>query len=230
MTNNYTTLSDRCLIERYQNSNPACRNEIMKEFLRRYNNQINKNWWILSRQFNHSSLVNSVKDEYYSEAIEALYTAVEKINLDKIRDDNWKLLQYSSFYIRNVRTRLIKKITRMAMERPLNNLAYYSGGDETKENKIDPETEMKYESTEGYKNNPETIYIEKEISSKLNAIFSSHYANWDDTYRAVFDAIKVGDSKKVVAEKAGININKLARILRKIKAELTPDLKKAGIA
>ena len=230
MTAEYKDLKDKELIQIYQSGTEEEKDKVLKEFLERYERQIDKNWWVLCRQFDSSGYVLGIKNEYYSEALEAIYTAINKIDLSKIKDDNWKLVQYSNFYIRNVRTKMAKKIKQMAKERPLDNLSYIRGGDESKENKVDPEVEKAYNETIGNKENPESIVVEKEINRIRMEIMMAHYENWNDTYKIVFNSLKEGGTKRDAARKAGINDNMLARVLRHMKKELLVDFIKRGVA
>lgn len=227
----YKNMSDRGLIQIINNASTTEneKNLVVTEFIRRYDSQINKNWWVLSRQFGGKEIVNNYREEYYSSAYEAIYTAINKINLEKIEDDNWKLLQYSSFYIRNARNKIAKKIIKQFKVRPLDNLSYIND-DPTKDNKADPEVEKAYEENVGYKYNPETIVVEKEVNRIKWDITLKHYENWDDTYKRAFNLLKEGNTKKETARLMGISSNALVRILRNMRKELQKDFIKVGIA
>ena len=151
-TNDFLKLNDRQLITIIKNPEVSKQdyNNAFEVLFNRYEKQIHKIWWSLNRQFGGQGIVETVKDEYYSAAYEAFFKAVSEIKLEKIRDDNWKLVQYSSFYLRNVKNKLAKQIVKNTNVRSTQNLVSMGFEEENSENRMDNETEEAYYNQEGF--------------------------------------------------------------------------------
>ena len=81
-----------------------------------------------------------------------------KINIDKIYDDKWKLLQYNSFYLKNVRTSIAKLMEKASKVKSLDHMTFTVNGNE---GAVDYDVEIAYQEKTGYKDNPEYILLEK---------------------------------------------------------------------
>lgn len=226
---NLSKLNDRQLIEIYQSrTNTVLSNKAAEILIKRYEPQINRNWWVLRRQFGGSSLIDGYSNEYYSEAYEAILLAINSIDLKKIRDDNWKLVQYSGFYLKNARNKVAKKVSKAACIRPLDNLSSFAGGDESKENITDPEVERAYYEEEGYKHNPEDIIINEEALNSLKKIINNCYNHWTEEKRNIFKLLLAGKSKKEIAEILGMRRNSLYNRVAIMEKEIKKKMKEVS--
>lgn len=199
-------------------------NKAYEVLFNRYEKQIHKMWWSLSRQFGGQGIVETLKDEYYSEAYEAFHKAVTKIDLNEIRDDNWKLVQYSSFYLRNVKTKLSKQIIKNINVRSTQNLQSLGLEEDSQENRMDRETEMAYYENEGYKNNPEYICIRRSEEKICRDALNASYSNWNDLKRKIYKGLISNKSKAEIARELGINNSRLYNNINSMKEELKKNL------
>lgn len=223
----YEKLNDRELIDYAQNGSLVERSKATETLIERYNMQILKNWWVLNRQFQNSALVNNVKDEYMESATEAIITAIGKIDLSKIRDDKWKLLQYSSFYIRNARNKLAKEIMRNSKVRQIDNLVNFDP--DAKENVADPIVERAYRENhlsacEAYE--PEAAYLRQEREKECAEILKRLYNSWSPMKQEIYKILEQDNkiSKEEIAKKLGVTKNVVYNTITKMKKELKKEL------
>lgn len=188
--------------------------------LERYEPQIHKNWWKLRGQLNGSSIVESLKDEYYSEAYEAFFTAIRKIDLAKIRDDNWKLVGYADFYLRNVRAKLCKQCLKMAKSKPLDSMIDIN---EDSRLSADPDVELAYQESEGFKDIPEYLCIKNDEENRVNNIVKKVYEGWNEKRKFIFRELMKGKTKATIARELNIKNMVIYNNCLKMKE----DLKKA---
>ena len=152
ITNNFKKMTDRELVTIIKTTKDrTIMNRAFNTILERYERQIHKNWLKLKAQLNGSSYVMSMESEYYSEAYEAFYNAIQKVDLNKIENDKWKLVGMSNWYLTNVRTKMINDIIKKAKVKSITHM-HDVNEDET--SAIDPDVEKAYWETEGYKNDP----------------------------------------------------------------------------
>lgn len=196
--------------------NLAC--EVLIE---RYEQQIHKNWWKLRAQMNNSQIVDSLEEEYYSEAKEAFWTAIQKINLDKVRDDNWKCVGWVDFYLRNVRTKLIKDTLQKGKMKSLTSMKEDEGVDESQ--MVDPDVESAYWEESGYKTEPSYAYEITEANDICaNAIAYCKNA-WDGYKNQIFDYLREGKTRAEIAKIMKENPMKIYQVATNMKN----DMKKA---
>lgn len=225
--NDFITLNDRQLITIIKNPETSRRdyNSAFEVLFYRYEKQIHKMWWSLSRQFGGQGVVETLKDEYYSAAYEAFFKAVSEIKLEKIRDDNWKLVQYSSFYLRNVKNNLAKQVIKNSITRSTQNLA---DEENSFENKMDAETEMFYYNEEGYKTNPEYTYIYNSEENLCNKVLDDSFKNWTPLKREIYRLLLKGMSKPEISKKLGIPLLKVYNNISGMKKDFKANMEKAS--
>lgn len=219
--NNLTNLNDRQLVSIAQDkSNRRLSNSATEVLVQRYQMQINKGWRILKKQFNDSALIRSYEDEYFSQAYEAIFTSISKIDLNKIYNDDWKLMQYNSFYLKNVRSAIIRQAFKDSKNCSLDHVsATYN--DNIKGN--DYEVEEAYQFQTGYKDNPEYVVIKKEEEDERMKVLKTRYNEWSDEKKFIFDQLMKGVSEKEIAAK----LNKPRNYIYNKVTWLKKDLKKA---
>ena len=228
-TNDFLKLNDRQLITIIKNPEVSKQdyNNAFEVLFNRYEKQIHKIWWSLNRQFGGQGIVETVKDEYYSAAYEAFFKAVSEIKLEKIRDDNWKLVQYSSFYLRNVKNKLAKQIVKNANVRSTQNLVSMGFEEENSENRMDNETEEAYYNQEGFVYNPEYSYLYKHDEDICNKVLDECFNKWHPLKREIYRMLLKKIPKKEMAESLGITTLKLYNNISAMKRDLRKHMNKA---
>ena len=228
-TNDFLKLNDRQLITIIKNPEVSKQdyNNAFEVLFNRYEKQIHKIWWSLNRQFGGQGIVETVKDEYYSAAYEAFFKAVSEIKLEKIRDDNWKLVQYSSFYLRNVKNKLAKQIVKNANVRSTQNLVSMGFEEENSENRMDNETEEAYYNQEGFVYNPEYSYLYKHDEDICNKVLDECFNRWHPLKREIYRMLLKKIPKKEMAESLGITTLKLYNNISAMKRDLRKHMNKA---
>ena len=128
--------------------------------IKKYEKMIHYHWWKLQKELNNTGYVNSIKEDFYDEAYEALLKAITKVDLNRIENDNFKILQLASWYITNVRTKMRKRVlTRVSKNKGLVAVNLDDGEDT---NVIDSEVEKAYNDEFGYRTDPVYSYEVKE--------------------------------------------------------------------
>lgn len=187
----------------------------------RYEQQIHKNWWKLRAQMNNSQIIDSLKEEYYSEAQEAFWTAIQKINLDKVRDDNWKCVGWIDFYLRNVRTKMIKDTLQKGKIKSLTSMKEEEGVDESL--LVDPDVELAYWEDIGYKTEPSYAYEITEANEICANAVAYCRNGWDSYKNQIFDYLQEGKTRAEIAKIMGENPMKIYQVATNMKK----DMKKA---
>lgn len=193
-------------------------NKASEFLLKKYDRMFHKHWWTLQKQMNNSSLINSLKDEYYSLAYEAFFTVIQKIDLDRVYDEKFKLMQLLSWYLTNVRTRLIKETRRKGKMKAVNAMSMC--GDE-EDLTVDSDVESSYWESEGYKTSPDYRLIEvEEKTREYNETLDKCYKKWNEREKCIFDLLKEGKGKVEIAKELGVSPYKVYSSFKKIKNDL----------
>lgn len=216
-------LNDRELITLIKNHSTTEREfqESYKVLLERYLNQIHKNWWRLKSSIHADSITNTFKDEYYCEAYEAFVTAVNRISLEKIRDDNWKLVGYLDFYLRNVRKNLTQEIFKLERERPLE----CDNDDSTRVSNLN-EAETSYWETSGYLTNPEYAYLREEEVAIKKGIIEECAKKWNPQKYRVYKGMFEGKSSVETAKELSLTPTQIYGLKLRLKADVRKAYKK----
>ena len=200
------------------NTPPKDYNTAAEFLVKKYSPMIHKHWWTLQRQMDNSDLVNSLKDEYYSEAYEALFVAIQKVDLSKIYDENFKLMQLASWYITNVRTKFIKETRKKAKIKTVSSMkAAENEADLT----VDPDVEVAYWESGGYKINPEYQVCEiQEGENICNKAIDACMQKWSAVEREIFKYLQKGTKKKKIANLLGLSPIKVYSYTTKMKQDM----------
>lgn len=200
------------------NTPPKDYNTAAEFLVKKYSPMIHKHWWTLQRQMDNSDLVNSLKDEYYSEAYEALFVAIQKVDLSKIYDENFKLMQLASWYITNVRTKFIKETRKKAKIKTVSSMkAAENEADLT----VDPDVEVAYWESGGYKINPEYQVCEiQEGENICNKAIDACMQKWSAVEREIFKYLQKGTSKTKIANLLGLSPIKVYSYTTKMKQDM----------
>lgn len=202
-------------------TDPGTRDILGKILYSKYESMIHKHWWKLQKQMNCSPEVMSIKDEYYGEATEAFFMAIEKVDLNKVYDKNFKLMQMASWYIGNVRIKWIKRLIKESKTtRPLN---YLEVQDLTDSLGPDPEAEKSYWTTEGYQTEPSYVYEQKESDQLCSQAVKACLSKWSPVQCQVFGWLKENKTKTEISGLCGLSLAQVGKLVKGMKN----DLKKA---
>ena len=186
----------------------------------RYEKQIHKNWWVLQKQMNNSTLINSLKDEYYSEAWEAFWTAIQKIDISKIRDDKWKCVGYTDFYLRNVRTKFIKETRKNGKLKSTSSMDTEDPDNLT----VDSDVERAYWEQSGYRSEPGFAYENVETTQECQEAVRRCLDRWSPLERRIFYLLEEGESKVEIARKLEESSGKIYSAVNRMKRDLKKEL------
>lgn len=216
---NFTKMNDRELVTLIKTTkNKEVFNRAFNAIFARYERQVHKNWFKLRAQMNNSDLVNSMEDEFYSEAREAFYTAIQKVDLDKIKNDKWKLVGMSNWYLTNVRTKMINEILKMSKVKGLTHMHDVA---EDESSAIDPDVEIAYWEQEGYKDDPLYACEAQDREDRcLNAIENCKRNKWSDIELKIFEGLLKRQKKAEIAASIGCNVAKVYSLSNKMRDDI----------
>lgn len=202
------------------------KNKACKILLDRYEKQIHKNWWILTKQMKNSYNVLSIKEEYYSEALEYFYKAVLAVDMSKIENDSWKFVGYFNFYLRNLRTKLIKEIIKDSAVKSL----YQKNESLTSSSlNINRDVEMIAYQNNHDNNNLKFDPLEEaeksETQLNCNKIIKNLYDSWDSTKQQIFIGLRDGLTRIQIAEKLERKPGYISNIAKKMQHQVAEELK-----
>ena len=224
MTKDYfKTLNDHDLISIIKN--PETReldyNMSCEVLLDRYEKQIHKNWWTLNKQLIKMGRKYFEKEDYFSAAYEAFFIALQKTDLSKVMDSNWKFVGMLNWYLTNVRTKIIKDIK----EKDSKTKSLVNGAlvDNEESNVVDWDVDESYQNHTGYKNDPEYVYSIVEGCETCQKAIDICLSQWTELERDAFRLLESGESKVNAARILGVKPSKLYTMSRK----MCKDMKKA---
>jgi hypothetical protein len=108
-----TQMSDRALVSYIKESGVEEPNRNQAEYIlyKRYENFLHKHWHSLSKQlYSSGGTLQGLRDDFYSETYFVFKRALKAVDLQKVRDDNWKFLGYFGFYLSNYRNKYAEKV------------------------------------------------------------------------------------------------------------------------
>jgi len=184
-----------------------------EEILDRYSRQIHKNWWVLQKQMDNSDIINSLKEDYYDEAYEAFFKAIQKTDISKIENDNWKFVGMLKWYLANVRKKLILETKKQSKFKYLSTMSLL---EDEESNTIDSDVEKSYQNEYGYKHDPSYIYEITEGENNCKSGIKKCLENWTDDEKSIYKLLEQGNSKATVAKLLGIEPNKIYSITNKM--------------
>jgi hypothetical protein len=186
-----------------------------EELWLRYKMMVNKNWNILANQLDHSAAVLDAEDDFRSEAFFAMKKAVAAINLDKIRDDNWKFLGYYRLYLKTVRGQFIKNIKRAhKQERSLYAPALKGSGEilitDNDQSLIEDSASM----------DPLQVALHNESETQVNAAIAACLVKWDSKRKQIFEMRERGMSKGAIAKLYEVHPATITHYLNSMRMDL----------
>lgn len=196
--------------------NTAC------EFLlKRYDNMIHKHWWTLQRQMGKSDLINAIKDEYYSRAYNAFLTVINKIDLNRIYDENFKIMQLYSWYLTNVRTTLIKETLKKSRVKSM-----YSSSQlrEDEMVTVDKDVEEAYYESEGYTLDPAYVLEVAEGEANCDRAVRACMKRWSDIEKRIFELLLQHKKKAEISQILNMKPSRVYTEIIKMKKELKIEL------
>lgn len=214
------SLNDRDLLSliKDKNTSDSDYQTSCEVLLNRYTKQLYKNWWVLERQLVKLGNKTVTKEDYFDMAYEAFFIAIQKIDLSKIENDNWKFVGMLNWYLTNVRTKIIKEVkNKWSKTKSLINVALKENDESST---IDYDVEQKYQETEGFKNEPEYVYeISESIENCKNAL-EECMNKWNDFEKRIYKLLESGESKAGVARKLDMEPSKVYQVTKKMSNEL----------
>ncbi len=191
--------------------------------LDRYEKQMYKNWWVLQRQLNKLGNRTVTQEDYFDLAYEAFFIAIQKTDVSKIENDNWKFVGMLNWYLTNVRTKIIKEVkNKWSRTKSLVNMALK---DNESSSVVDTDVEMHYQESEGYKLNPEYEYEMSEGYNNCSKSIEACMKNWSDFEKDVFHLLEDGNSKAEISRILKVEPSKVYCASKKMCKELKKHLK-----
>lgn len=199
------------------NTNQRTINKAQEFLLKKYEKMIHRHWWTLQRQLGNSSIINNLKEEYYSEAYAAFLNVLQKIDLNRTYDENFKIMQLLSWYLSNVRSHIIREALKKSKEKGLNETSSYKDEESMT---IDRDVEESYWMNEGYKSEPSYRAEIVEREEFCNQVIKECFGKWNDLERKIFILLKNKKGKAEIAEALNIKPSKVYGITCRLKGDL----------
>ena len=201
-------------------------NKACEYLIKKYEKTIHKAWWTLSRQMGGNPLVESKKDEFYSRAYEVVYTTILKVDLSKIYNDDFKLIQLVSLYLSNLRHTMINELIKESKNRPIEITYVDKDGEEA--SYTNSVVEYAYYEKEGYKDNPEYIFEAEDNLQKQTEAINECLSKWSSEEKAVYRGLLNKKTKKELSLKMNISASEINTITKKVKSDLKATLLAKG--
>lgn len=193
--------------------------------IKKYEKTIHKAWWVFNKQMRETPLVESKKEEFYSRAYEVLYTTILKVDLSRVYDDNFKLIQLVSLYLSNLRHTMINELLKESKNISLETSYKEDDEESTCTNSV---IEYQYYEQEGYKNDPQYVLEVKENLLIQKEAIKECLSRWSTLEKAVYSGIIKKKTKKEISSEMGVSINEITSITKKIKSDLKRSLLALG--
>jgi len=196
-------------------------NEAADVLIRRYEKMIHYHWWKLQKELNGTDAVLAIKEDFYDEAYEALLKAISKVDLSKVKDKNFKILQLASWYITNVRSKFRKQVLKKGSK--TQKLVTQAVKEDEDSNTIDSYVEKAYNEAEGYKMDPAYRYEVEEGMENCRKSVKKCMAIWNDDEKEIYRYLESGKNKTEIAGIMGVPTTKIYSMTKK----MMNDMKKA---
>ena len=218
--NDYTHMPEIELIRIIKNpkSKETEYNLACEVLIKKYEKMIHYHWWKLQQELNKTGYVESVKEDYYDEAYEALFKAITKVDLDRITDENFKILQLASWYITNVRTKLRKKVLKNVSKNK--SLVTINLKEDDESLTCDPDVEKAYNDQIGYKTDPIYSYEIQEGEDNCRNAVRECFNIWDDEQRKIYEYLEKGKNKTEISQMMGLPVTKVYTLTKKMKSDM----------
>lgn len=219
--NEMLKMTDRELVSIRKTSNSINERNWAGEILyKRYERQIHKNWLRLCAQMNNTPLIMSMQEDYYDEATEAFLTAIDKTDLNKIKDDDWKLVGMLNWYLANVRKKIIRIAMKQGVVKSISHMKNISGEDSLA---CDPDVEESYWETVGYKTEPSYVLESKEKSARYLDVLDKCKSNWhkgSGIEIEILDRLQNKKTRQEIAQDLNLTTSKVYSIIKNMRKEI----------
>jgi len=189
--------------------------------IKRYEKMIHYHWWKLQQELNNTGYVNSIKEDFYDEAYEALLKAITKVDLSKVKDNKFRILQLASWYITNVRTKMRKRVLNKVSKHK--SLVTVNLNEDEDSNVIDSDVEKAYNEEFGYRTDPIYSYELQEGEDNCMSAVDRCFNIWDDTQKRIYRYLESGKNKTEISSLMGIPTARVYSLTKRMKS----DMKKA---
>lgn len=192
-------------------------NKAVTALWERYQNQIHNNWHKLVKVLGGSDLVLSKHGDFYDEAQEAFMTALTKIDLNKVENDNWKFVGYLNFYLTNLRTKLHREIKKETAFKPIDSM---SDLDEDCALSADLDVEEAYRESDGFRYEPEYVLEQREGEENCKRALRECLNKWTDTQKEIYRRLVNNEKKLDISKALNIPTPRLYAECNKMKRDL----------
>lgn len=219
----FEKLTDRELVTiRKTSPSLEMRNLAGEALFIRYERQIHKHWQKLCNQLNRIPAVYAVQEDYYDEATEAFLNAIEKTDLSRIENDNWKFVSMFNWYLSNVRTKIIRLVNKRGFIKSLNHMHLIADDDSSE---FDPDVEISFWESEGHKLDPSIILENKESFSNTNRAIDRCKTKWTTLEIEIFNRLQNNQPKQEIAKSLNLTSSKLYSVIRGLKHDIMIEIK-----
>ena len=195
-------------------------NAVYEILLKRYEPMIGKHWFKLRSSMENSSLIMETKDDFYSEAYMSLLKVLEKVDINRIYDENFKLMQLYSWYLNNLRNKFRKEVLREAKIKGFNNM----NQEEEEDTVIDLDVEQAYWEREGYKHEPSYVVEDLDSEEECARAIRNCMKRWPEREQTVFNYLREGKSRNEIATLLEVTPIKMWNIINKMKRDIKKEL------
>lgn len=212
-------MNDRELVTALKKNN-GNNKQLQTELWNRYQNLVHKNWAILRRQLNNSTLILSLKDDFYAECFIAFRKAIDAVNLKKIYNDKWKFIGYYRFYLKNVRADFIEKVLKTSKHEKS---FYITSADGTEIARVDMLPDV--QEREGARFDPVALLLEGDSRIRCSTAVKSCMSKWDDRRQQIFKWRQQGISKSEIAKRLRVTPSNITYYLQSMRDDIGRALK-----
>lgn len=209
-------MNDRKLLEALKgNPSVAEKKELEEELWERYQNLVHKNWNILRKQMNNSSQIWAAQDDYYSDAYIAMKKCIKAIDLNKIENDKWKFVGYYRFYLKNVRSKIIKDISRLARTEKSMVLETDSHGEISL-----ADIAMAHNDNFTVYDDPADLLVKKESQDHCDNAVDVCKKSWNEVRNKIYRLREEGVNKRAIATELGVHPATITYYMRGMKKDI----------
>ena len=184
----------------------------------RYQNQIHNNWHVLSKTLHNSDYVMNAKEDFYEEAQEVFMTALSKVDPVKINaDEKWKFVGYFDFYLRNLRTKFHKDLSRGVNIKSIDSMQKL---DDDCDLEVDLDVEEAYREHGGDMDEPDYVIERLESENNCRRALRECLSSWTDVQREIYRRLINKERKQDISKELHLTIPRLYTECNKMKRDL----------
>lgn len=224
MTKNiYERMNDRDLVIFIKNNrnNATSHREYDKAVTvlwNRYQNQIHNNWHVLAKTLHSSDYIMNAKEDFYEEAQEVFMVALSKVDPIKINaDEKWKFVGYFDFYLRNLRTKFHKELSRKVTTKSIDSMQKLNNDCDLE---IDLDVEEAYRKQGGYMDEPDYVVERLEGERNCKQALRECLSTWTDVQREIYRRLINKEKKQDISKELHLTIPRLYTECNKMKRDL----------